>query len=326
MTRWAEDAMREAVDLFARYGRNDLASDLNRILTVVDFGSLDVLRSAESDRLADEILQAETFAELVALLGRLSEALGVTHVTLHVISESPSTSFSTKVLTTYPDTWISRYVERRYSPVDPVGRACLANGHGFFWAALDHASPLLQAFWADAAAHGVGPSGFTMPIETQRGDRLALSLCSAEEDEPFRERIDRFECDLRSLGIFLSDTFCRLASEDRPPDFNPTDDQLAVLRAIAMGADEAELSGRGYRNTSWKALERSICELFRTRTLAQAAVLAARIGLLAEAPLTKADILTGSAVPSRFAPAPARPSLLRLARLRGPAADPSDAT
>jgi hypothetical protein len=60
--------------------------------------------------------------------------------------------------------------------------------------------------------------------------------------------------------------------------------------------------------------------------VAQAAVLAARTGLLAEAPLTKADILTGSAVGSRLVLAPAYPALRRLARMHGPAAGPADET
>ena len=211
-----------------------------------------------------------------------------------MISEAPSTNFATKVLTTYPGAWVSHYVNRRYSFVDPVGRACLATDHGFFWDTLDHTVPILRTFWADALAHGIGPSGFTQPITTERGDKVAISVCSAAEPEAFRDHFERYESDLFSLGIFLADAFCRLASEDRPDSFDPTDDQLTILRAIAMGVDEPELRERSYRDGSYTALERSICALFRTRTVAQAAVMAARIGLLADAPLTKADVLAAS--------------------------------
>jgi hypothetical protein len=227
----------------------------------------------------------------------MASSFGVAHCTLHVISEAPSTNFTTKVLTTYADKWISRYIDRRYSFLDPVARACHGLDRGFFWSELDRETPILRGFWADAAAHGVGPAGYTRPILTERGDRLAISLASAEDDESFRDRIYRLESDIFNLGIFLSETFCRLASEDRPPSFNPTDDQLLILRAIAMGADEAELSARSYQYGSWNTLERSICALFRSRTVAQAAVLAARIGILANAPLTRADVLTASAAP-----------------------------
>ena len=323
-----KNSMREAVDLIARAGRNDLASDLNRILAAVDFDDLEVLRCPGSDRIADEILEAASFSELIGLLGGLSETLGVSHSTLHVISEAPSTNFTTKVLTTYPEEWITRYVNRRYSFLDPVGRACLTTEQGFFWDSLDHSALPLRTFWADAAAHGVGPSGFTLPITTERGDKLAISLCSAEEEEPFRARLQRCHSDLFSLGIFLCDAFCRLASDDRPASFNPTDDQLTILRAISMGVDEAELGQRSYQYGSYKTLQRSICALFRTKTVAQAAILAARIGLLAEAPLTKADILTSSDKTSTgpAVGAPTAAPLRRLARIRNPVVEPVTAT
>lgn len=291
MMDWAEGSMREAIDLLGRSGRDDLASDLGRLLTVIDFEDLEVLRSPELDRIATEILEAQALPELAELLGQVSETLGVAHTTLHVISEAPLTNFSTKVLTTYPDKWVTRYVDRRHFLIDPVHRACLSGEAGFFWGGLERSAPVLRSFWADAIAHGVGPSGYSRPLTTDRGDRLALSICSEEEETRFRDRILRYESDLFCLGIFLTEVFSRLASDHRPTAFNPTDDQFAILRAIAMGVDESELEHRTYQFGSYKTLKRSICELFHTKTVAQAAVLAARIGLLADAPLTKADIL-----------------------------------
>jgi hypothetical protein len=103
-----------------------------------------------------------------------------------------------------------------------------------------------------------------------------------------------FEEDMLAVGFCITEAFSRLASEDRPMSFTPTADQLAILRAVAMGADEKELRAGKYLYGSYTTLERSICSLFRTRTVAQAAVVAARIGLLTNSPLTKADIMVGS--------------------------------
>ena len=88
MTGWAEESMREAIDLLARAGRNDLATDLNRIQARVDFDDLDVLRCVGTDRIADSILEAESFSELIALLDGLANAMNLSHVTLHVISDA----------------------------------------------------------------------------------------------------------------------------------------------------------------------------------------------------------------------------------------------
>ncbi|WP_290737532.1 autoinducer binding domain-containing protein [Amaricoccus sp.] len=317
--------MREAIDLLARAGRNDLASDLNRIQARVDFDDLDVLRCVGTDRIADSILEAESFSELIALLGGLANAMNLSHVTLHVISEAASTNFSTKVLTTYPEAWISHYVDRRYFAVDPVARTCLATDHGFFWDRFDRTVPAARTFWEDAAMHGVGPAGYTRPIVTVRGDRLAVSVCSPLDLEAFRDRFERYEDDLSNLGMYLADSFCRLASAERPDTFNPTDDQLGILRALALGVTEEKLSQRSYQSGSYAVLEHSICTLFRTRTVVQAAILATRIGLLADAPLTKSDILAAPDVTAvgRLIVAPTGAPLRRLARLRTPCPDPA---
>lgn len=318
MQRWAEESLREAIDLLARSARNDLASDLNRILGRVDFDDLDILRCEGSDELADGILQAGSFVELVDLLGQIADTFAVRHVTLHVIREGSLSNFTTKILTTYPQAWVARYVNRRYFLLDPVGFACQSADHGFFWDVLDRRAPILRGFWDDAAAHEVGPSGYTLPILTEQGDRLAISICSSEDAGAFRDRIERYEGDLFNLGVFLADAFCRLATVDRPTKFNPSDDQLAILRAIAVGSDEEELAQRSYQYGSFSTLRRSICDLFRTRTLAQAAVLATRIGLLAETPLTVADVLTANDRQQLKVQAGAT-ALRRLARLRNPA-------
>jgi hypothetical protein len=297
MIGWVQASLYESIDCLARAGKNHLASDLGRLLASLDFEDLEVLRSPVSERVADALLEATTFPDLVDLLREFAEAIGVAHCTLHVVRETPTSSFSTRALTTYPEDWVSRYVDRRYFTVDPVYRHSLTCETGYFWEDLDVSNPQVRAFCQDAKAHGVGPAGFTLPIITERGDRIAVSVSAAEDREGLRDAIRHFESDLITVGFSLTEAFSRLASDDRPADFTPTDDQLSILRAVAMGADEAELRSRNYLYGSYITLERSICALFRTKTVAQAAVVAARVGLLTNSPITKADILVGSKRP-----------------------------
>jgi hypothetical protein len=294
MIGWVEASLYEAIDCLARAGRNHLASDLSRLLETLDFDELEVMRSPASEAIADALLEVSTFPDLVDSLRQFSEAIGVTHCTLHVVSEAPSSAFTTRVLTTYPEEWVTRYVNRRYILIDPVFRTSQTADRGFFWDTLNVSEPPVRAFYHDAKTHGIGPSGYTLPILTERGDRIAISVSSPLEREAFRECIRHFEEDLLAIGFCITEAFSRLASDDRPSVFTPTDDQMEVLRAVAMGADVEELKARDYLYGSYTTLERSICSLFRTRTVAQAAVVAARVGLLTNAPLTKADILVGS--------------------------------
>ncbi len=318
MFGWVEASLYEAINCATRLGKNDLASDLNRLLETLDFDELEIFRNVASEAISDQLLEVGTFPDLVDLLRQFSDAIGAAHCTLHVISELPSTAFTTKALTTYPEEWVTRYFNRRYSIIDPVIVASRTADRGFFWDTLKVEDPTTLAFYRDACAHGVGPSGYTMPIITERGDKIAISLSSREERGAFRERIRHVEQDLHTVGFCLTEAFSRLASEDRPTEFALTDDQLRILRQIAMGCDDEELRRADYQFGSYVTLERSICSLFRTRTITQAAILAARVGLLTNAPLTKADILVGSnhPGPNRVVTTPTATSMRRLIKTR----------
>ena len=326
MIGWAEASLYEAIECLTRSGRNDLASDLNRLLDTLDFDDLEVFRNPISEAIADAMLEVSTFPDLVDLLRQFSEAIGVAHCTLHVVSEVPTTNFTTRALTTYPEEWVARFVSRRYFLIDPVSRACEKAEAGFFWDTLEVTTPAVLAFYHDAKAHGIGPSGYTLPIITERGDKIAISVSSPEDREAFRERIRHVEQDLLTVGFCITEAFARLASDDRPTVFTPTDDQLAILRAVAMGAGEADLRAGNYLYGSFTTLERSICSLFRTKTVAQAAVVAARVGLLTNSPITKADIMVGSArVPAnRVVANPNAASMRRLIKMRNVGPDEAE--
>jgi len=294
MNGWVEDALRDAIDFLAKSRRNDLASDLNRILKAVNFDDLEIMRSSAADQIAGEIVESETIAELTDTLKRMARMMNFGHCTLLLVAENSSANFTTKVITTYPEEWINLYVNRRYYFVDPVVQASKTRVQSFYWDSLPSSGTVVRSFWSEAEAHGVGSSGYTLPITTERGDMLALSISSMQGVESFRETLAFHESDLFNLGVFLAEAFCRLAAEHRPASYNPTDEQLLVLQAISRGVEEADLEGWAYQYGSYSTLRRSICSLFHTKTLAQAAVLAARIGLLDNAPLTKADILAAS--------------------------------
>lgn len=321
MIGWAEDSLREAIERLARGGRNDIASDLNRLLMTIDFDTLSVMRNPAAESFADEVVAAGSLPELIELLKRLASLLGVNHCTINKVTEAPSSTFSTRAITTYPDEMIARYVDRNYVLIDPILAACKTVNRGFFWDCLDDSHPMVAEFWEDAAAFNVGPSGYTIPIDTERGDRLALAVSSNLGHDEFRETFSRHLSDLDEIAICFADAFSRLASTNRPVTFAPSDDQLRVLYGIATGRTEADLRGETFESGDYETVQRSICELFQTSTVAQAAVLAARIGLLDRPPLSKADVLIASH--GRIAPlvpeATTQASARRLARIRSQA-------
>lgn len=294
MYGWAQDAMREAIDLLARGGRNDIASDLNRVLSVIEFEELEILRHPESDRLADDITEVGSLSELLEALTKLAELVDADHCTLFVSHEAESSRFTTKVLTTYPDAWVARYVEKKYFYIDPLTEVARTREHPFFWESLQPGDSIAREFWKDAEQYGVGPAGYTIPLTTGRGDRVGLSFSSNEDHTCFRERLTTFEQDLYNLSIYFSDAFCSLASVGQPTARNLTDDQVMVLRAIAAGLSEEDLSQIRYTFGSFATVKQSICNQFQTKTLAQAAVLAVKCHLLDNVPYMKSDVLSAA--------------------------------
>jgi hypothetical protein len=316
MDGWICGAMREAIELLVDSGRQDIASDLNRVLSSLDFEQFEIMRNTYADEIADEILEVGALPDLLNVLKKLSCFMATSHCTIHVVSEVTPASFSTRVATTYPEEWISRYLERRYYFIDPVIEACRTQTGGFFWEHLNTSGPILEHFWNDAKHFGVGTSGYSITVDTECGNRLAVSVSSTEERVSFRTTFERHRTDLASLAVLLSESFASLASESRPMSFNLTDDQMMVLRAIAKGARESDLKNMTFLYGSFATIERSICDLFRTRTIAQAAVFAAKIGLFDNAPLTKADVMTSSskALTARVVAISSATSLRRLFR------------
>ena len=63
MIGWVEASLYEAINCLARLGKNDLASDLNRLLDTLDFDEIEVFRNPASERIADQMLQVGTFPD-----------------------------------------------------------------------------------------------------------------------------------------------------------------------------------------------------------------------------------------------------------------------
>lgn len=290
MFGWAKAAICGAIEVLAQSQQPEFAADLRRFLEAVDVDGLDLMRCADADGIADEIVETEDVDQIREALWRIARMLGADHCTLHLVQAQATSEFTTRVITTYPKDWIGLYLSRRYYFVDPVIQACRAGMRSFHWAELPSSSPVLRQFWSDARAHGVGPSGYTYPVTTPLGDTLAVSVCARQDDARFREAVAYHESDLALLGELLAERFSQLAGIHRPPLGNLTDDQILLLREVLRGVDEEELEARSYQYGSFATIKRYICSRFETRTLVQAALVATRAGLLDNLPLTEGDV------------------------------------
>lgn len=290
MSTWIETSLHDAVQALMRTGEREIAANLGRLLDEPEIKSLQLYKSPQIADLADEIFDCGGLDGLHAILVEAATAFGVAHCTIHCVRERHAAFHGTKVLTTYPRAWVSEYVARRYSTIDPVIARCLEGAGVFFWDEIPATNPITGHFVRSAMAHGIGPAGVTFVEDNARGNTIAVSLASAADPAEFRRDFRTRLSDFGDIATLMVEVFSELACDSTEAEFNPTDDQLKVLRAIASGRLMTEIEAFPFIYGSFQTVEKSILMSFGAKTLAQAAALAVRRGILENLPYFEEDI------------------------------------
>ncbi len=117
--------------------------------------------------------------DLSETLKEIASGIGVNHIAY--LRFSPDKSHDTSLLTaivTYSREWQTRYFIRQYLNIDPV----IAHGRDatlpFDWENFGDGDPAALAFFADAANHGVGRNGLSIPVRNRKGIFSLVSFTS----------------------------------------------------------------------------------------------------------------------------------------------------
>lgn len=126
-------------------------------------------------RIYDEIA-GET--DLDDLLASIRDAYELRHVTFQAAKIGGNPEIDPYVRTTYSADWVKRYLQRGYLSLDPVVREGFKRVLPFDWAEFTPESQEQIAFFMDSIAHGVGRSGFSIPVTDKAARRSCLILNS----------------------------------------------------------------------------------------------------------------------------------------------------
>lgn len=299
MSAWIESSIRDAVIALTRAGDSEVAASLVRLLDEPELKGIQLYRNPAVADLADAIFDSDCLDDLYGRLTELTALFGVAHCTVHCVRERAAAFLTSKVLTTFAPDWIAEYVYKRYWAVDPVIARCLAGPGVFFWDELeDQPSPTVRAFMTVAASRGVGPSGITFTTDNSQKNTIAVSLASPEEPEEFRRRFASKLSDFTDIAGLLIEVFSDVTRQTNGIVTDTlSDDQLKVLRAVASGRTMTEISSYHFTYGSLATIERSILMNMGARTLAQAAAMATKRGLLEDLPYYEEDIYIDEAQP-----------------------------
>jgi hypothetical protein len=294
VSAWIEASIQDAIVALTRVGNGEIAASLGRLLDEPEVKALQLYRNPAVADLADEIMDTDGFDALHEQLPTVAAAFGATHCTIHCVRERTGTFLPCKVLTTFPADWTAEYVKKRYSTIDPVIARCLGAPGIFFWDEIDQPSPVVVAFMRAATSHGIGPSGVTLAAENVHGNTIAVSLAAPEDPVVFRRTLTPRLSDFSDLGGLLIEVFSDIGHQGGDGIGGAlTDDQLKVLRAVAAGKTAPEIETFHFTYGSFSTIEKSILMNLRARTLAQAAVIAIKHGVLEDLPYYEEDIFVG---------------------------------
>jgi hypothetical protein len=293
---WIDLSLAEAASALEQIGNTELAAVLDRLRHEPEVQDLKLYRSLEVAALADALYECDSLDELFFLVKKIAAAFGAPHCTIHCVRERTTAFFKTKVLTNIPHDWVTQYIERRYSTIDPIVARCRSQTGTFFWDELVLSDPITKQFAKFCNGSGIGPSGVSSVRRTSNGTTVGVTLCSTVDKDTFRKAMEPQLADFEEIAAIMRAVFSDFACEHNEAPFNPTDDQLKVLRAIASGRCLTEVRSFNFLYGSFKTIETSILRSFGAKTLAHATAIAANMGLLEDLPYFKEDVFAvGSA-------------------------------
>ena len=190
-------------------------------------------------RLTDTILGSDE-EDLSNTLSAIASEVGVRHIAyLRFGLDKRREASLTTAIATYSRAWQTHYFIKDYVHTDPV----VAHGRNavlpFDWDKVANDDPNVLAFLADAAKHGVGRNGLSIPVRNRKG---GASLVSFTSDHPKAEwaRFKRENMATLQKLSFLIDSAADANSKLRLPavTLSRHEEQCLIWAARGKTAEE----------------------------------------------------------------------------------------
>lgn len=214
---------------------------------------------------------------------KLRDLLRVDHVVYHSSKLGASPSDPQRgpyIRLTYPAAWIVRYLQMGYADVDPVLREAFKRTIPFEWSELSLEREAETSFLADAASHGIGPHGFSIPVLSKRGHRGHFGVSSSRPEQEWSTFLQTNRSTLIETANRLHRrVIAEVFGEDGP---HLTARELECLRWVALGKSTGEIAAilKLSPHTTREYLK-SVHYKLDCVTSAQAVTKAIQLGLLA---------------------------------------------
>jgi LuxR family transcriptional regulator, quorum-sensing system regulator CinR len=197
-------------------------------------------RELDEERLAQAYSIIDDTPDTEEAITKLRDLIGVDHLVYHSSKLGTSPSVDPYIRLTYPAAWIKRYLQMNYVDLDPVLREGFQRTLPFDWSELTIQTEAEVAFLHDALAHGVGPHGMSIPLQSKQGHRALFSLSFAGEKEAWVALVQSSLPALIAVGNRLHRrVIAEVFGEDRP---HLTARELECLGWVARGKDTSDIA------------------------------------------------------------------------------------
>ncbi|MFD1744029.1 autoinducer binding domain-containing protein [Rhizobium helianthi] len=183
------------------------------------------------------IARAKDVEGAVAELSRIYQISHISYLLAHSLIDQVDAPF---LRSTYPATWIARYITRNYAKIDPVIVQGFRRTEAFHWDELAF-TPASMEFMADAYAHGVGLSGYSIPVHDRAG-RRAMLVFNSFETETWRATVAAHSQYWAELAAALHrKALVEMYGESDPvPALTPR--EIETLHWAALGKDHKAIA------------------------------------------------------------------------------------
>jgi LuxR family quorum-sensing system transcriptional regulator CciR len=190
-------------------------------------------------RLTDMILG---FAEqeLSDTLKAIASEIGIRHISfLPFETDKGVDAGLCTTVSTYSNAWQTRYFAKDYIFIDPVVKHGRTTILPFDWEKVRSVDPAELAFFADAAKHGVGRNGVTIPVQNRRGRHALVSFTNDRPRMEWEQFKRESMTSLKRLSTLI-DTAADAASNQASPSvtLSPREEQCLVWAARGKSPQE----------------------------------------------------------------------------------------
>ncbi|NVO26605.1 LuxR family transcriptional regulator [Donghicola sp. C2-DW-16] len=144
---------------------------------------------------------------------------------------------------TYPEAWLTRYLELGYGRQDPVVHACYHSFRPIDWQDLDWSTKAAQAIMTEAVEAGVGPQGLTIPVRGPKAQYAVFTISDDTCPKAWRTKCAEHMADLLVLTHLLNDCVLELGAVERHSLTRPLSPrEVDAMTYLARGYSRAKVA------------------------------------------------------------------------------------